>query len=226
MKKIYLSLIFVFAVTLYGYAQVLVADPAMVTTLALCHNEQQNVFKNIDNSQKEIKSWQAAITLKMQQIQALQEKTYNYLSTVNSIVKNGKDIVYASQIAQDIGKYQNQAAQLAKGDPELLLVVAKTEYELISRSTDLLLYIYNVALASGEKNLLDNKQRIDLCTHVVGELRRMRALAYAVTRQLKSAKRNGIIKTLNPRGFRYVNNGKRRVDDILRNLNYIKKGGY
>ncbi|MDR3137855.1 MAG: plasmid transfer protein, partial [Tannerellaceae bacterium] len=117
------------------------------------------------------------------------------MSTVNAVVKNGKDIVYASQIAAQIGEYQSQAAKLAAGDPELLLVVAKTEYELITRSTDLLVHIYNVSLAGGEKNLLDNKQRIDLCTHVVGELKRMRALAYSVTRQLKSAKRSGIIKT-------------------------------
>jgi hypothetical protein len=226
MKKIYLSLMFIFVVILSGYSQTLVVDPALSSTLVLTHVDQQAVLRDIDESEKEIKSYQAVITLKMQQIQNLQEKTYNYLSTVNAVVKNGKDIVYASQIAQDIAKYQSQAAELAKSDPELLLVVAKTEYELISRSADLMLHIYNVALVNGEQNLLDNKQRIDLCTHVITELRNMRGLAYAVCRQLKSAKRNGILKTLNPGGFHYINNGKQTVDNILKNLNFIKKGGY
>lgn len=226
MKKIFLSLSLAFVTFLSGFAQTLVIDPALSGTLVACHLDQQSVLKDIDKSEKEIKGYQALITLKMQQLQSLQEKTYKYLSTVNAVVRNGKDIVYASQIAQDIAKYQSQAATLAKGDPQLLLVVAKTEYELISRSADLMIHIYNIALANGEKNLLDNKQRIDLCTHVVGELRRMRALAYAVTRQLKSAKKSGILKALNPGGFRYVNNGKRMVDGILRNLDYIKKGGY
>lgn len=226
MKKIFLSLSLVFVATLSGFAQTLVVDPALTATLVACHLDQQSVLKDIDKSEKKIKSWQALITVKMQQIQALQEKTYNYLSTVNAVVKNGKDIVYASQIAVDIAKYQSQAATLAKGDPELLLVVAKTEYELISRSAELMIHIYNVALVNGEKNMLDNKQRIDLCTHVVSELRFMRGYAYSVVRQLKSAKRSGIIKALNPGGFKYVNNGKRTVDNILRNVNYIKKGGY
>jgi hypothetical protein len=226
MRKIYLLLTFILVAILSGYAQTMVVDPALAGTLVACHAEQQSVLRNIDESEKEIKSYQALITIKMQQIQALQEKTYNYLSTVNAVVKNGRDIVYASQIAQDIAQYQIQAGKLANSDPELLLVVAKTEYELISRSTDLMVHIYNVALANGEKNLLDNKQRIDLCTHVVSELRFMRGYAYSVVRQLKSAKRSGIIKTLNPGGFKYVNNGKQTVDNILKNLNFIKKGGY
>jgi hypothetical protein len=225
MKKIFLSLSLAFA-ALSGFAQTLVVDPALTGALVACHVEQQMVLNDIAGSEKEIKGFQALISVKMQQIQDLQEKTYDYLSTVNAVIKNGKDIVYASQIAEDIGKYQNQAATLATGDPELLLVVAKTQYELISRSTDLMIHIHNVALADGEKNLLDNKQRIDLCTHVVSELRFMRGYAYSVVRQLKSAKRSGIIKALNPGGFKYVNNGKRTVDNILRNINYRKKGGY
>ena len=105
----------------------------------------------------------------MSQIQSLQEKTYNYLSTVNAVVKNGKDIIYASTLARDIAKYQSEAAKYAVGDPKLLTIIAKTEYELISRSVDLMIYINNIALQGGEKNLMDNKQRIDLCIHVVNE---------------------------------------------------------
>ena len=163
---------------------------------------------------------------KMNQIQSLQEKTYNYLSTVNAVVKNGKDIIYASTLARDIAKYQSEAAKYAVGDPKLLTIIAKTEYELISRSVDLMIYINNIALQGGEKNLMDNKQRIDLCIHVVNELRRMRGLAYAVCRQMKSAKRAGVLKTLVPGQFKYVNSGKQKVDNILNGIKWISKGGY
>ena len=226
MKTTAITTLLTFVTSLFCYAQTMVVDPALATTLVTTHLDQQSVLKDIDKSEKEIKGYMPLITLKLQQIQSLQEKTFDYLKTVNAVVRNGKDIIYASQIAVQIAEYQSQAATLAKGDPELLLVVAKTEYELITRSADLMLHIYNVALANGEKNLLDNKQRIDLCTHVVGELKRMRALAYSVCRQLKSAKRNGIIKTLNPKSFRYINNGRRMVNNILNNLEYIRNGGY
>ncbi|MFK2397157.1 plasmid transfer protein, partial [Bacteroides fragilis] len=143
-----------------------------------------------------------------------------------AVVKNGKDIIYASTLARDIAKYQSEAAKYAVGDPKLLTIIAKTEYELISRSVDLMIYINNIALQGGEKNLMDNKQRIDLCIHVVNELRRMRGLAYAVCRQMKSAKRAGVLKTLVPGQFKYVNSGKQKVDNILNGIKWISKGGY
>ena len=37
--------------------------------------------------------------------------------------------------------------------PKLLTIIAKTEYELISRSVDLMIYINNIALQGGEKIL-------------------------------------------------------------------------
>lgn len=206
-------------------AQSLVLDPALITTLTVAHAEQHETLKDIKKAENQISSFQVLIQAEMNRINALQEKTYKYLSTVNAVVKNGKDIVYASTIAKDIAKYQKQAAQIAKDEPELLLVVAKTEYELIARSADLLLHIYNVALADGEKNLLDNKQRIDLCIHVVNELRAMRGSAYSVMRQLKSAKRNGVLKSLTPKTFRYINSCDRKVDQILNDLKFISKGG-
>ena len=101
----------------------------------------------------------------MNQIQSLQEKTYNYLSTVNAVVKMERYYL-CFNLARDIAKYQSEAAKYAVGDPKLLTIIAKTEYELISRSVDLMIYINNIALQGGEKNLMDNKQRIDLCIHV------------------------------------------------------------
>lgn len=207
-------------------AQMIVSDPGFVATLLGVHIEQQQMFKDIHESQTEIRNYQILIDDRMRQINKLQEKTYDYLSKVNSVVKTGKDIIYASDIVIDIGKYQNQAREAAKGEPELLLVVAKTEYELISRSVDLMLYIYNMALKGGEQNLLDNKQRIDLVTHVVSELRIMRGLAYSISRQVRTAKRNGVLKTLNPRTFRYITNNQKIVDRLINDIEFIKKGGY
>jgi hypothetical protein len=225
MKKIYLPIMFILTYIHSGHTQTLVADPALVTTLAACHLEQKSVLNEINSSEKDIKAFQALITLKMEQINSLQKKTYDYLSTVNAIVRNGKDIVYASQIAAEIYEYQTQAVTLAANDPELTVFVVKSESELISRTADLFLHISS-ALAGGESNMLDNKQRMDLCIYVVRELQLMRGLAFGVVRQLKSAKRNGFLKTLNPGGFKYINNSKRIVDNILNDLNYIKKGGY
>lgn len=227
MKKI----IVIFSLMLFwgasgAVAQSIVIDPAMIATLTACHSQQQNVLKDIKSEETKIRNFQILIQEKMRQINQLQEKTHKYLSTVNAVVKNGKDIIYASTLAKDIATYQSQAAKYAADDPKLMIIIAKTEYELISRSVDLMLYIYNMALQGGDSNLLDNKQRIDLCIHVVNELRTMRGMAYSVCRQMKSAKRAGVIKSLAPGKFKYVNSGKQKVENILKGINFIKKGGY
>ena len=223
-KKLVLSLMVLLGAVGIN-AQQIVIDPAMITTLVVNHTEQQGVLKDIKSAENNIRNFQILIQEKMRQIENLQEKTYKYLSTVNSVVKNGKDIIYASQIAQDIYKYQSQAIKYAADDPKLVLVAVKTESELISRTADLFLYIYNIALAGGEKNLLDNKQRIDLCIHVVNELRDMRGLAYSVYRQMKTAQRTGVLRSLSPGTFRYINNSKRNIDKILKDIQFIGKGG-
>lgn len=225
MNKFIITLFLIIGGIWNASAQTWVVDPALGITLVTTHGQQQEVLNEIKGEETKIRNFQILIQNEMTKLNALQEKTYNYLSTVNAVVKNGKDIIYASDIAKDITKYQGEAAKYAANDPKLLLVIAKTEYELISRSVDLMLYIYNMSLQGGDSNLLDNKQRIDLCIHVVNELRTMRALAFSVSRQMKSAKRAGVLKSLAPGQFRYVNNGSRKVESILKDVNFIKKGG-
>ena len=99
-----------------GLAQSIVIDPVMIGTLVYSHQEQQGVLKDIQSEETKIRNFQILIQQKMNQIQSLQEKTYNYLSTVNAVVKNGKDIIYASTLARDIAKYQSEAAKYA-GNP-------------------------------------------------------------------------------------------------------------
>ena len=86
--------------------------------------------------------------------------------------------------------------ELAVGDPALLLVSAKTELELVNRTADLTQYIYQVAIVGTDVNLMDNKQRIDLLKYVINELRNMRGIAYAVCRQMKTAKKKWSITNI------------------------------
>lgn len=224
MKYSFFSLIF-FGFISNTISQQLVVDPVVVSTLVYTHTEQQSVLKDIKSSEDKIRNFQLLISYKMEQIKGMQQKSYEYLSKVNSVVKNGKDVIYASKLVADISKYQKQSMEYAANDPKLLIVAAKTEYELVSRSLDLTFYIYNLALKGGDNNMLDNKQRIDMVIHVVAELKRMRTLAYTVSRQIRFAQRNGLAKALAPEQFRYINRGKYLSNRILKDLTYIKKGG-
>ncbi len=187
-------------------AQQLVFDPAVVSTLVVNHTAQQAALSDIKESEGQIAGWQKAITLKMVEIKQLEEKMYNSLKSVQSIIGQSKNIIYASTIAKDIGVYQLQMIENAKGDPELMLIAAKTELELINRTADLFGYIYQVAVVGTDVNLMSNSDRLALIRHVVDELRIMRGLAYGISRKMRLAKYAGLWKAMNPLGLKYPNN--------------------
>lgn len=187
-------------------AQQVVFDPTVVSTLVINHTAQQAALSDIKESEGQIATYQKAITAKMIQIHALEEKMYNSLKSVQSIVGQSKNIIYASAIAKDIGTYQAQMIQTAKGDPELMLIAAKTELELINRTADLFTYIYQVAVVGTDVNLMTNADRLVLIRHVVDELRIMRGLSYTINRKIRLAKYAGLWKAMNPLGLKYPNN--------------------
>ncbi|WP_460880890.1 hypothetical protein [Pontibacter rugosus] len=86
----------------------------MVSTLVVNHTAQQAALKDIKESEAKIFVVQQAIASKMVQIKELEEKMYNSLKSVQSIIGQSKNIVYASRIAQDIGTYQGQMMDIAQ----------------------------------------------------------------------------------------------------------------
>ncbi|QNF31350.1 plasmid transfer protein (plasmid) [Adhaeribacter swui] len=195
--------------------QQVVFDPTVVSTLVINHTAQQAALSDIKDNEGQIATLQKTITLKMIQIEELQSKMYNSLKSVQSIIGQSKNIIYASAIAKDIGRYQNQMIETAKGDPELMIIAAKTEVELINRTADLFSYIYQVAVVGTDMNLMSNADRLSLIRHVVDELRIMRGLAYGITRKMRLAKYAGLWRAMNPMGLRYPNNSQAIIKSLV-----------
>lgn len=219
MKKLFLFIMLSFCIHELTQAQQAVWDISCMEMLIANHKVQHESFKNVKENEMQISAFQQKISEKMVQIEYFQTKFYNSLKSVEAILKTGKDIIYCTDIAKDIGKYQKQMITLAAGDPALLLVAAKTELQLVNRTADMSQYIYQVAIVGTDVNLMDNKQRVDLLKHVINELRTMRGLAFAVCRQMKTAKRNGVLQTLAPGQFKYKDTRSKLVEQVLEGKN-------
>lgn len=194
MKK-YILIIMLFIGFSNIQAQQVVVDPAVVAALTINHTMQYGTLNDIEDEQNDIKTLQAGINVKLLQIKELQDKTYNSLRKVQAVVTQGKNIVYASTVAQDIGKYQSQIIENGRGNPLLYAVALKTELALINRTYDLFIYI-NTAVTGGDNNLMSNMDRMKIIQHVVDELRAMRGLAYGINRKMRTAKYSGTFKAL------------------------------
>lgn len=219
MKRLFLFIMLSSCIHGLTQAQQAVWDISCMEMLIANHKVQYESFKNVKENEMQISAFQQKISEKMVQIEFFQTKFYNSLKSVEAILKTGKDIIYCTDIAKDIGKYQKQMITLATGDPALLLVAAKTELQLVNRTADMSQYIYQVAIIGTDVNLMDNKQRVDLLKHVINELRTMRGLAFAVCRQMKTAKRNGVLQTLAPGQFKYKDTRSKLVDQVLEGKN-------
>jgi hypothetical protein len=203
---------------LNGLAQQVVFDPAVLSTLVINHEAQQNVLVDIKEKETAIATAQTTIATQMAVIRELKQKVYNSMRNVSAIVRDSKSIIYAIDIARDIGEYQGKMISMASGDPTLTIVAVQAEAELISRTAALFTFIYTTAIVGGDFNLMDNKQRLDIIRHVVNELRIMRGIAYGIYRRMTIAKRAGILRTINPFQLNYPNSGAAIVSSLLNEI--------
>ena len=201
-------------------AQQVVFDPAVLSILVINHEAQQKVLVDIKEKETTIAAAQTTIASQMMVIRELKQKVYNSLSQVTAIVRDSKSIIYAIDIAKDVGEYQAKMVEMAAGDPKLTLVAVQAEAELITRTATLFTYIYTTAIVGGDINLMNNKQRLDIIRHVVSELRIMRGIAYGIYRRMAVAKKAGVFKSINPFKLNYPNSGSAIVSSLL---NDIKK---
>ncbi|TPE39714.1 plasmid transfer protein [Pontibacter mangrovi] len=223
MKRFLCALSLALLATGPALAQQVVFDPAVVSTLVVNHTAQQAALQDIKEKEGRIAALQATISVKMTQIKALEEKMYRSLTSVQSIIGQSKNIVYASQIAADIGRYQGQMMELARGDKELLVIAAKTELALLQRTSDLFTYIYQVAIIGTDVNLMNNADRLALIRHVVDELRVMRGLAYSITRKMRLARHAGLLRTMNPLGLAYPDNSRAIIRTLMDEFETLKR---
>lgn len=221
MKKVFFCLVLLFSISKI-YSQQVVIDPAMIGTLWANHNVQNSQLNSIKSEQRQIKTYQSGIALKLAQIKALQDKAYKSLKNVQSVIRDGKNVIYASKIARDIGVYQRKMVDIARGNASLYLIAIKTELALINRTFDMYTYIAT-ALKGGDINLMSNIDRMNIIQHVINELRLMRGMAYSITRKMRVAKYSGTFRALlneyniNAFGFNKINRGG-IVNDIMSDL--------
>ncbi len=214
------TIIVVFISLVYGniHAQQLVFDPTVLSTLVINHEAQQRVLEDIKENETTIAVAQTTIASQMMVIRELKEKVYNSLSQVTAIIMESKSIIYAIDIAKDIGEYQGKMVETAAEDPKLIIVAIQAEAELITRTAALFTYIYTTAIIGGDINLMDNKQRLDIIRHVVSELRIMRGIAYGIYRRMAIAKRAGVLRSINPFKLNYPNSGGAIVSSLLEEI--------
>lgn len=204
------------------YAQTVVHDKNHFQQVLANHSvrlaaEQvhQSNLKNIEQSIQNINLNLASVVL-------VQDVVYRSLTEVKEVLNDGLMVKNMGLYVSDILRHGNELKSIAESDPYLLLFAEESIQWSRARVISLVEEVSNFILKNGRDAMMDYSKRDYLLKIINQELILMRSALYKATRSMYYAKRNGLLKSLNPYQY-YINRDKDLVNQIIRNTNYLKK---
>lgn len=220
--KTYLLLTLGIIISAHLMAQQYVFDPQVCASVianggvrSSAEITHQQYLGKINNNLNNINTNMGSVVL-------AQTMIYEGLSNVNSALKDGLAVKNLAVIVADMTRYINQALQLAKSDPALLLFAGRISDEMRTRSIILVTDVSNFILKEGSNVLADYNARDELLKKVTQQLQILDALAYGAWRAMFWAKERGVIASLDPFAG-YINKDKLFVSQIIQNAKYLKQ---
>jgi len=223
MKKRMLILLLLFSLHLLPcFAQEVVFDPqhfvsvtenGVVRSSAESTHDQYlgKINTNINNLNTNVGSVVLAQTI-----------IYNGLANVNSALKDGLEVKNMAVIVSDMTSYIDQALELAKAQPYLLLFADNIAAEMKQHALLLVTDISGYVLKEGDNVLADYNARDQLMRMVTQQLQLLDGLAYGAWRAMYWAKERGIIASLDPYA-NFINRDKAIVSRIIQNAKYLQQ---
>ena len=192
------------------YFSSVVANGAVRSIAEETHNQYLGkIHNNIDD-----------ININVGSVVTAQTIIYNGLANVNSALKDGLAVKNMAIITNDMISYLNQALELAKAEPYLLLFASNIENEMKIKAMGLVSDVSGYILKSGDNVLADYNSRDQLLRKVTQRLQVLDGLAYGAWSAMYWAKERGLVASLDP--FQsFINKDKVFVQQIIQNAKYL-----
>ncbi|WP_240049290.1 hypothetical protein [Mucilaginibacter psychrotolerans] len=222
--KIFIVSILGFALRLFTttvIAQTLTVDPAVSAAIAVNSGIINGQLNTTNNKLDLIQKGQLAVSGQLVIVNNLQNRIYQGLSQVASVINNLVTIKEIAQCGSDIITDVESSVKLAKSDPVLLLFAEQGARDFQTRAVTLAADVSAFVLKGGNNNLMDSGERGKLLNHIADEMRILRGIAYGMNRAMYWAKINGIFRSLNP-WSEWQNQDVRIANEVLTNAKYLK----
>ncbi|UOE52580.1 hypothetical protein MTO98_16000 [Mucilaginibacter sp. SMC90] len=220
MKKILITLV-CSCLAAVSHAQSLVIDPAVSGAIAISSSTINGQLNNTNNKLDLIQKGQLAVSSQLVIVNNLQNKIYQGLSQVASIISNLTTVKDIAECGIDIVSDVQSSITLAKSNPALLLFAEQGARDFKTRATALAAEVSAFVLKGGNNNLMDSGERGKLLNHIATEMRILRGIAYGMNRAMYWAKIEGIFRSLNP-WAEWQNQDVRIANEVLNNAKYLK----
>lgn len=204
------------------WAQEIVVDPAVSGAIAVSASSINGQLNTTNNKLDLIQKGQLAVSGQLVIVNNLQNKIYQGLSQVASVISNLTTIKEIAECGSDIVSDVESSVKLAQSDPVLLLFAEQGARDFQTRAATLAADVSAFVLKGGTNNLMDSGERGKLLNHIATEMRILRGIAYGMNRAMYWAKIDGIFRSLNP-WAEWQNEDVRIANDVLTNAKYLKQ---
>lgn len=201
--------------------QEIIVDPATSAAIAVNSSVINGQLNTTNNNLSAIQKGQLAVTGQLVIVNDLQNKIYNGLSQVASVISNLTSIKEIASCGTDIVNDVGQAVAIAKSDPVLLLFAEEGAREFETRAVTLSADVSAFVLKGGN-NLMDAGERGKLLNHIEREMEILRGIAYGMGRAMYWAKMRGIWASLNP-WEEWKNRDVQIANEVLNKSKYLKQ---
>src|ERR1700744_1386767 len=185
-------------VSVASFGQELVVDPSTSAEIFLSTSTINGQLNKTNDKLDLIQKGQLALSGQLVIVNDMQNKIYQGLSQVASVISNLTTIKEIAECGSDIVKDVEASVNEAKLDPVLLLFAEQGARDFETRSATLAADVSAFVLKGGGNNLMDSGERGKLLNHINGELRILRGVAYGMQRAMYWAKVRGVFQSLNP----------------------------
>jgi hypothetical protein len=197
-------------------------DPAVAGAQA-AHTAVLNNQLNITNEKLTlIERGQLAITGNLTVVTSMQEKLFNGLSQVSSILSNLANVKEIARVATGIHGDVKDIMELARENPVFLGFAEQNATLFQQRAVSLALEVKEFALQGGVENLMDAGERSKIIHTILNDMLILRSYTYGMYRAMYFAKMKGLFKSLNP--FQgYVEMDLAIMEDIIRQRKVLSR---
>jgi hypothetical protein len=219
MSGMFLSIMFY---SKHAFCQEVVVDPTTSAAIAVNAAVINGQLNTTNNKLDLIQKGQLAVSTQLVYANNLQNKIYQGLSQVASVINNLTTIKDIYDCGTDIVSDVEASLKLAASDPVLLLFAEQGARDFETRATSMAAEVSAFVLRGGSNNLMDSGERGKLLNHLASEMRILRGIAYGMDRAMYWAQMNGIFRSLNPWAT-WQNEDVRIATEVINNAKYLKQ---
>ncbi len=214
-------------------------DPTLTATVILQTEELKSIHKKRKKTQEQIIAAEAAVTVALDRVHAVENKMLEYLSNAQGAMQNLYQIKRAgelvlTEIPKNTALLKNSVKGNLKGTAIALLVSDEIS-DAASQMAALYPFMqqlvtsgsYNVTGDDGKKakhkvNLLNSAERYYIANEVVSRLEAINTDLFILAWQIRTLSWDALWFSLDPEGWASVMSGKAVVEGLVSDWKYIK----